>query len=249
MLETDLHVHTLFSDDAFNTVWEMIEEAEKKGVKMVAICDHGPAALGVSVDDPFHFSATRRRKRLKVGSVELVWGIEIDILDESGTLDPAIPQEVLEKQHLVIASLHRPKDLKPGMMQESINPAKAIVEAMRNPLVDVIGHPFLRSSNSDIEPIVEAAVEHKVALALNNSYLKQPLYSKDVYQRAVKMVKLLGKTEGKIFVGSDAHIAWELGGDEGIKSVLKEAGFGTKNVVNWTLKQASQFLAHRRRDA
>lgn len=252
MLEADLHVHSSFTIDAFNTAYEMVGEARAKGIKMIAICDHSPAD-DVTPDIPGHHTiehyCSTRRKRIKVEEVDLIWGIEVEIIDEKGRLDPKVTKEVLGKQDLVIASFHGMKYLKPGIVKKEANPAKAMIVAMENPLIDVIAHPFLFTTDQEIKKIVNAAVVQKVPLELNNSYLVPPRDYQKYQAKATLMARLLREKGGKIFVGSDAHIAWELGGDEGIKEVLRQTDFDTKNIVNWTARQANEFLAHRRRDA
>lgn len=252
MLKTDLHLHSSFTMDAFNTAYELAFEAARKGVEMIGICDHGPAN-DVTPDIPNHFTiehyCSSRRKRINVNGVDLIWGIEAEVIDEEGNLDPKITDGVLKKQDLVIASFHG-KGLKPGIIKKEANPTKSIISAMNNCLIDIIGHPFISvKKEEDIREIVKAAVVQSMPLELNNAYLTNPKGTKKHFVLAVLMAKLLKEKGGKIFVGSDAHIAWELGGDEGIKAVLKEAKFDTKDIVNWTFKQANEFLAHRRRNA
>lgn len=253
MLKTDLHIHSSFTIDAFNTAYELIAEAAKKGVKMIGICDHGPAN-DVTPDIQGHFTIehyiSSRRKRVNIEGVELIWGVEAEIINEEGNLDPKITDEVLKKQDLVIASFHGKGGLKPGIIKKEASPAKSIMSTMNNCLIDVIGHPFISvKKEEDIRKIVKAAVTHNIPLELNNAHLVEPKIKKGYFALAVLMAELLKEKGGKIFVGSDAHIAWELGGDEGIKAVLREAKFDPKNIVNWTLEQASEFLAHRRRNA
>lgn len=252
MLEADLHIHSSFTIDAFNTAYEMVGEAREKGIKMIAICDHSPAD-NVTPDIPGHYTiehyCSTRRKRINVEGVDLIWGIEVEIIDEKGRLDPKVTKEVLGKQDLVIASFHGMKYLKPGIMKKKANPAKAMIAAMGSLLIDAIAHPFIFTNNEEIKTIVEMAVKQNVPLELNNAYLVPPKGNKEYIKRAVLMARLLKKMKGKIFVSSDAHIAWELGGDEGIREIMKEVNFDTKNIVNWTLRQANEFLDHRRRNA
>lgn len=255
MLEADLHVHSLFTLDAFNTAYEMIDEARQKGVKIIGICDHSPV-VDVAPDIPGHYTiehyVSSRRRRVQVGGVELIWGVEVEILNDKGELDPKMTEEVLKKQDLVIASFHGKDCLKPGIRKKiggKPRAFKAMFAAMENPLVDVIGHPFLKLRDDEIKAIVDQSVGQNIPLELNNAYLIPPKSSAAYQARAILMTKLLKERRGKIFVSSDAHIAWELGGDEGIKAVLKKAKFDTKNIVNWTPKQANEFLAHRRRNA
>ena len=39
----DLHMHTIASGHAYNTLYEMVAAAVKNGVRLVGISDHGPA--------------------------------------------------------------------------------------------------------------------------------------------------------------------------------------------------------------
>ena len=47
--EVDTHCHTIASGHAYSTVVENAQEAAKKGLKMIAITDHGPA-LGEGIN-------------------------------------------------------------------------------------------------------------------------------------------------------------------------------------------------------
>lgn len=245
MLKADLHVHTLASDDAINTVYELVEEAKKKGVKMIGICDHSP--YGIGGPSLWHFLVTSRRVKRKIKGVEVIWGVEADILDENGKL--GLSDEILKHQELVLASVHPEVDLKSGLKECSFDPVKGMIRAMRNPLVDIVAHPYVLVDEKGIKLIVKVAAKLKVPLELNNSYLVPPRRVEKYYPRVLLMTKLAKEKGLKLFVGSDAHAAWELGSDEGIRRVLKEANFGTKDIVNWTVKQAEKFLKNRRRSA
>lgn len=245
MLKVDLHVHTLASDDAINTVYELVKEAGKKHIKMIGICDHSP--YGIGGPSVWHFLVMSRRIRRKINGVEVVWGVEADILDEKGKL--GLSDEILKHQEIVLASVHPEADLKSGLKKCQFDPVKGIIKAMRNRLVDVVAHPYVMVDEIGIKSIVEAAAKLKVPLELNNSYLIPPRQVEKYYPRVLLMTRLAKEKGVKLFVGSDAHAAWELGSDEGIKRVLKEANFDTKNIVNWTIEQANKFLKNRRRDA
>ena len=41
-LEADLHVHSIASGHAFSTIQKLSEAAAKRGLKMIALTDHGP---------------------------------------------------------------------------------------------------------------------------------------------------------------------------------------------------------------
>ena len=42
----DTHMHTIASGHAYSTISEMIAEAQKKGLSLIAITEHGPKLKG-----------------------------------------------------------------------------------------------------------------------------------------------------------------------------------------------------------
>ena len=67
--------------------------------------------------------------------IELLLGAEVNIMDYRGAVDMA--DSTMKKMDLVIASLHIPC-ITPGTREENTN---AYLEAMKNPYVNIIGHP------------------------------------------------------------------------------------------------------------
>ena len=53
----DVHTHTLASGHAYNTMWEMAQEAAKKGLQLLGITDHAPQMPGSSHE--YYFSNLR----------------------------------------------------------------------------------------------------------------------------------------------------------------------------------------------
>ena len=47
-IKADLHTHTLSSGHAYSTIDEMAKGAQKRGLNLIAITDHGPAMPGAS---------------------------------------------------------------------------------------------------------------------------------------------------------------------------------------------------------
>ena len=45
-IEVDTHCHTIASGHAYSTIVENAKAASEKGLKMIAITDHGPAMPG-----------------------------------------------------------------------------------------------------------------------------------------------------------------------------------------------------------
>ena len=81
-LKIDLHTHTIASGHAYSTLLENLQEAKGKGLKMLAITDHGPQLAGGP--QLFYFGNLRVLPREYLG-VELLRGVEANILDSNGS--------------------------------------------------------------------------------------------------------------------------------------------------------------------
>ena len=101
-LIADLHTHTLFSSHAFNTVTEMITQAQKLGLKAIAITDHGP-----KMPDSGHVWHFINKNQLpkKMDDLVILYGAEANVMNIEGELD--IGEYYLKDLDWVIASIHK----------------------------------------------------------------------------------------------------------------------------------------------
>jgi DNA polymerase (family 10) len=198
----ELHSHSTWSDGRLS-IREMAQSARQRGRKILAITDHS-SGLGVvgglSASD---FSRQRieldQVQREMGDSILLLQGSEIEI-HADGTL--AYPDEVLAQLDIVIASLHT------SLRQPREKVTERLLNAIRNPHVDIIGHPTGRmipnreGADLDMDAILQAAAEHQVALEINSNPARLDL--DDVYaRRAIEMGIPLS-------INTDAHSASDL---------------------------------------
>jgi DNA polymerase (family 10) len=136
-IQGDLHIHTDWSDGAVSLA-QMAEAARARGYRYAVISDHSHG-LGVAGG----LTAERLREqraeidRLNEGfsDFRLLQGAEVEIKAD-GSLD--FPDAVLAELDVVVASLHS------GLRQERERITARLISAMRNPHVDIIGHPLGR---------------------------------------------------------------------------------------------------------
>jgi DNA polymerase (family 10) len=168
---------------------------------------------------------------------QLLQGSEVDILPD-GTL--ALPDEVLATLDWVVASLHV------SLRQERETVTRRLLNAIRNPHVDCIGHPtgrlLLRRAGADLDmdAVLHAAAETGTVLEVDGSYPRL-----DLDAEYVKRALELGI---KISIDSDAHHPRELDGvDYGVLTARR--GWASRaDVVNtWTWDEIEAYKA--RRDA
>jgi len=91
MLKMDLHIHSIASGHAFNTIFELASYANNVGVSTIAITDHGPSMTGAP--NLGYFEALRRIPK-RINGVNVMVGCEANLIDLNGNID--IPFEVQE---------------------------------------------------------------------------------------------------------------------------------------------------------
>ena len=229
----DLHKHTLASGHAYNTIDEMVDEAKKRGMTHLGITEHAPKMPGTCHEFYFQNLKVVERKR---DSLELLLGSEANIIDYSGRVD--LSEYVLKKMDVVIASLHTPC-IKPGKCEEN---TAAIVGAMKNPYIHIIGHPDDGRFPVDYEVIVKAAKETKTLLEVNNNSLRPIGPRVGTRENDIKMLKLCMEYEVPVIFGSDAHTANDIGNFDMIKPLVEELGFPKELIANRSFEVLREFL-------
>lgn len=231
--ELDTHTHTIASGHAYNTIREMVLAAKEKGLKLLAITDHAPKMPGAFTD--FYFMNLSAVERNMFG-VELLLGSEVNILDFDGNVD--LDDKMLKNLDIVIASMHLPC-IKPGCKEEN---TKAYLNAMKNPYINIIGHPDDSNFPVDYEALVIGAMENNVLIELNNSSLKPNNYRRDTKKNDIEMLKLCEKYNVPIVVGSDAHADCSVGDFELAKEVIEEVKFPERLILNCSMDELKKYV-------
>lgn len=234
----DVHTHTLASGHAYNTIKEMAKEASEKGIQLIGITEHAPTMPGTCHE--FYFQNLHVVPREMYG-VQLLLGSELNILDHKGTLD--LSDQLLKKLDICIASIHPPCYQK-GTIEENTN---AIVGAMKNPYVNIIGHPDDGRFELDYETVVKKAKEYGVILELNNASLAPGSFRPNTRENDLTMLKYCKHYEVPVIMSSDAHIANDIGNHEYVKEIIKEAKFPEDLVINHSKELLLQMINNRRK--
>jgi len=192
----DLHAHTDWSDGV-GTLEEMAEAAQARGYRYLVISDH-TQSLGVASGlTPERLRAQRAEIQAlneRWDQFTLLQGCELEIKAD-GSLD--FPDEVLAELDFVVASVHT------SLRQDRDQITQRVIHALRNPYVDVIGHPSGRilgqreESAVDLDAVIETAAQQGKALEVNS--IPNRLDLDDIY---VRRALALGV---RIAINSDAH--------------------------------------------
>lgn len=182
-IQGDLHMHTTATDGTAS-ILEMAEAAKARGLKYIAITDHSKRVSMAKGLDAARLRAHWKeidKVRGQIKGIEILRGIECDILEDA-TMD--LDDDVLAEAGWVIAVLHY------GLKQPREQIQKRLLNAIRNPNVDIIGHPTGRMighrPGADIHfpEIFKAAAEHGVMMEINANPVRLDL--DDIHAAAAK---------------------------------------------------------------
>ena len=219
----DLHTHTIASGHAYNTMMEMIHEAQNKGLDVYGITEHAPRMKGTCTDFYFHNLKVVPRKH---GDLELLLGVELNILDEYGTVDLEEPH--LGDMDVTIASLHKPC-IQPGSREYN---TQCLISAMKNPHINIIGHPDDGRYEIDYEALVQGAKEYGKVLELNNHSMDPDCNRQNAVENDTVVLNLCKKYHVPVVMDSDAHFDLLIGEFDLARDLLEKLDFPEELVLN-----------------
>jgi putative hydrolase len=224
----DLHTHTLASGHGIDTARTLCEFAVHRGLKGIAITDHGPGFKGGP--DPVYFMALKRMTRGIDLPLRVFYGVEDDIRNRKGDL--FLPEHVLKEMEIVLTGIHPFTwigDQKPSVRTD------ALINTLGRGLVQVLAHPVGHYRELEIEPVIDAAAAARVALELNGAKLEQ-------LELIIRYLEMCAKNDIFMMVNSDAHVGEEVGDFDTALRLLMEVGYPKHLVVNRSREAIESFL-------
>ncbi len=231
-IKVDHHTHTLASGHAYSTLSEMIAEAQRKDLDLLGVTEHGPAIPGTC--NPIYFRNLHVVPR-RWGSLRLLLGAELNILNTSGELD--LDEEYLRRLDLRIAGIHK-VCWTPGTPEEN---TAGMIRAIANPWVNVISHPGDGAAQLLFEPIVLAAKEHHTLLEVNSASMRPARKLTLARDNNLEILRLAKRHEVPILIASDAHIHTDIANYEHCYPLLREVDFPDSLIMN---SSAARFLSY-----
>ncbi len=206
-LRAELHSHSTWSDGRLS-IKEMAIAAHERGYRTLAVTDHSVSlgvAQGLSVEELKTQRAEIDTAQSEIDQIypgdpiHILQGSEVEIRAD-GTLD--FPDEALAELEIVVASLHS------SLRQPRQQVTERLLNAIRNPHVDIIGHPTGRmipnreGADLDMEAVLSAAAERGIALEINAHPARLDL--DDGYSRRAIELGI------PLSINTDAHSASDL---------------------------------------
>ncbi len=229
----DTHTHTLASGHAYSTIPEMAQSAKDKGLELLCITEHAPQMPGTC--GLYYFENYRIFDR-SAYALPLMMGVELNILDEKGTVD--LPISTLEALDFRIASIH-PPCTSISTKKECTN---AVLHTLQNPNIDLIGHPDDSRFPLDYELIVRTAKEYHKILEVNNSSLLPTSYRPGARDNYKIMLKYCEKYGVSVLANSDAHIYTQVGAHHETYTLFEELDFPKELVLNTNVEKFKNFF-------
>lgn len=199
-MRADLHMHSTWSDGKAD-IRAMAEAARARGYSHIAITDHS-LFLGITNgldgvrlrEQAAEIAALNAEYAAAGAGFRILRGVEVDITADGGL---ALPDDVLAELDLVVASPHVKLSQAPEQATERL------LRAIRNPHVDIIGHPTGRligsrpGSEIDVDAVARAAADTGTLLEVNAGPDRLDLDAPSV-RRALEL-------GAKLTIDSDSH--------------------------------------------
>lgn len=238
-IKADLQTHSTWSDGKLSML-EMAQAAAKRGIKVIAFTDHS-ASLGVTgglkMEDHKKQAAEIKKIQKQLGDDILVLHASEVEIKADGTLD--YPDEFLATLDLVLASMHT------SLRQPRDKVTRRVINAIRNPYVDIIGHPTGRlipdreGADLDMEAVLIAAAESGVAMEINAHPSRLDL--DDMYARRAKELGI------PISINTDSHSEEDFDNLFYGVATARRAWLTRDDVINtWSTKKLLDWLKKRK---
>lgn len=235
----DYHTHTIYSHGK-GTIRENVESAIKKGLKEIAICDHGPRHAGFGVKRK-NFSIMRKEidaLNEEYKEINILMGVEANIIGYDGEID--VNDEIIEVIDILLVGFHFgsvPKTISDAYKMFVLNylgryskgvsqkarwlNTQAVINAINRYNINLITHPGAKV-DIDTRELARAASKRGTALEINASH----------GFLTVEYIKVAAEEDVKFMINSDAHTPANVGNvEKGIKRAL-EANLSIERIIN-----------------
>ena len=231
-VKLDVHTHTVASGHAYSTIQEMVAAAQERHLEILGITEHAPGIPGTC--NPIYFRNLHVVPR-QHGSLRLLLGAELNILDTRGTLD--LDEGYYRQLDLRIAGIHL-LCWQGGTVEEN---TQGMIAAIRNPWTQIISHPGDGTAELLFEPIVQAAKDTGTLLEINNSSLNPVRKKEAALGNNLELLRLCKRYDVPVILGSDAHISFSIADYGFIWPLLQQTDFPDQLIMNY---QPERFLKH-----
>ncbi len=236
----DYHTHTRYSHGR-GTPEENVQAASRRGLKRVAITDHGPGHYFIGIRGRSGFQKARNEidsLKAKYPHMDILLGVEANVISRDGEID--VPPDIIPKLDLILVGYHllvRTRDAAffyhlniknrlskynlPGGRNVRDTNTGALIAAVRRYPVKIVTHPGLHV-DVDTRALALACQEQGTALEINCSHLEE---TRSFVQPALA-------TRVNFAISSDAHHPSEVGEFGPALKLVKDMAIPASRIIN-----------------
>lgn len=237
----DYHTHTIYSHGT-GTIRDNVESALKKGLKEIAICDHGPGhyLYGVKkVNLPImRAEIDKLNEEFCVKGIKVLLGVEANVTGFDGSID--MDEELIKLTDILLLGYHygvTPSSIKNGLGLYVMNPITKILPIGRKRALELNTNAFINAINKypitfithpgskapvDIRELARAAHKVGTALEINSKHS----------QLSIESIKIAMEEDVEFVVNSDAHSPNDVGEVSAALDRAKAAGLAMNRIRN-----------------
>lgn len=235
----DYHTHTRFSHGK-GTIEENVQAARKKGLREIAITDHGPGHFlyGVGKNALVKMREEVNRINDRCGDIDVLLGLEANVISIDGSID--VDESIISMLDILLVGYHfgaLPGSARDGYHIHLKNFAgrwlkglarsarelntRALIKAIERYPVRIITHPGAKA-DIDTAAIADAAAHNGTALEINASHRFM----------TVDYVRIAKRHGAKFVLSSDAHSPEKVGEVSGALDIAIKAGISAGDIIN-----------------
>lgn len=232
----DYHTHTVFSHGK-GTIEDNVKVAREKGLKAIAISDHGPGHLtyGIKKSAVGEMRAEIDRLNSIYDDIEIYLSVEANIVNRDRWLD-VLPEEIDDYDFILagyhygvrngfcIANYLYDHNIGKSVKREKVlrdRNTEMVVNAVRNNRIKILTHPGDKAP-VDMAEVAKACADCGVLMEISTHHS----------HLTVEEIKICAKEDVKFVISSDAHIPHRVGTFQGGIDRAVEAGLDLSRIVN-----------------
>ncbi len=237
----DYHTHTIYSHGT-GTIEENVKVAIKKGLKEIAICDHGPGHFLYGVKKKniplMREEILRLNDKYYKDDINILLGVEANLIGFEGMID--MDEELIELTDILLLGYHygiipasfgdgigfyikNPLTKFPGIGKEESMELNtlAFIKAINKYPIDFITHPGAKVK-LDIKELAREAAKVGTALEINAKH----------GELSVESIKIAMEEDVEFIVNSDAHTPEDVGNISKSLDRIKRANLPISRIKN-----------------
>lgn len=237
----DYHTHTVYSHGR-GSIRDNAEAALKKGLREIAICDHGPGhyLYGVKkINIPkMRQEIDRLNEEFGPKGLNILLGVEANLTGFDGSID--MDDELIELTDILLLGYHygvTPNTIYDGFSMYIRNPISKLLPFARESMIELTTGAFVKAINKfpidfithpgskakvDIRTLAREAGKLGTALEINSKHS----------QLSVENIKIAAEEDVEFIINSDAHTPEDVGNVEESLKRVEAAGLPLNRIKN-----------------